>query len=194
MAAPPPSPPQKALQRVRAIARLDSIGIMVLAGLSLLLGLLLLEPMGVAISALAFLAGVMEWRGLGALRRGEGETGMKRLVRAQLFLLAVILVYCARCILSFDAGFLHDEIIPELNQWLPALLGITFDEFLRESGMTVADLVAQARMAFMVFYGAVAVVSIAFQGGLALFYRRRTSLVIAALAEPPVVARQSPLA
>lgn len=192
MVAPLPSPSQKSLSRVIAIARLDSVGIMVIGGLSSLLALVTLEPMGLAISVLALLAGVTEWRGVRALLRRDGGTGMKRLVLAQLLLLTVILVYCARCIFSFDAGLLQDRI-PEVNEWMSALLGITLDEFLQESGLTVAELVPMARQAFMLFYGLVTVASLVFQGGLALYYRRRTPLVIAALAEPPAVPRQSPL-
>jgi len=188
------TPPQKALKRVLAIARFDSLSIMILAGLSLLLALVMVEPMGLTVSALAFFAGLTERRGCAALQRGDAGTGMKRLVQAQLFLLVVILVYCARCLFSFDAGFLQDQIIPELNQWMPALLGLTFQEFLQESGLTVDELVAMAQTTFMLFYGIVAAVSVLFQGGLALYYRRHTPLVAAALAEPPVVTRQSPLA
>ena len=194
MAVPPLAPPQKALQRVLRIARADSLSVMILAGLSLLLALAMLEPMGLAVSALALAAGVMEWRGCRALKRRDAETGMKLLVRAQIFLLAVILVYCVRCIASFDAGFLKDEVVPRLNEWLPALLDMSFDEFLQESGLTADDLVAMARKAFLLLYATVAVLSLLVQGGLALYYRRRIALVTVALAEPPAFPRQSPLA
>ena len=194
MAVPPLTPSQKALKRVRGIARADSLSIMILAGLSLLLALALIEPMGIAISALALAAGVIEWRGCRALKRRDAETGMKLLVRAQLFLLAVILVYCVRCIASFDAGFVKDDVIPRLNELLPALLDMNFNEFLQESGLTADDLVVLARKAFLLLYTTVAIVSLLVQGGLALYYRRRTPLVTAALAELPVVPPQPPLA
>jgi hypothetical protein len=193
MAAPPPlTPPQKALKRVLTISALDSRGLIAIAGLSLVISLLMGELLGVAISALVLWAGIMEMRGRRALKRRDAETGMKLLIRAQLFLLAVILVYCARCLGSFDPDYLKEQVVPTLNQFMMTFMDMTLAEFLQTSGLTVEELIVRAHQAFLILYGAVAVISIFFQGGLALYYRRRVALVTEALAEPPAVAGRSP--
>ncbi len=192
MTNPAPTPPEKALKRVLLISRLDGWSIVVIAGLSLLLTLVLGELLGLGLSLLVLVAGIMELRGRRALKRRDPD-GMKLLVRAQMFLLTVILVYCARCLGSFDAGYLQEQLIPEMRQNL-LLFGINFDEVLKEADLTVAEIVPLVRMMFVVLYGTLAFVSILFQGGLALYYRSKTGLVTEALAAPPVPPPHSPLA
>ena len=190
MTIPPVTPQAKALKGVLRLSALDSWGIVVIGGLSLLLTLASFELMGIMVSALVLAGGVIEMRGRNALKRRDAATGMKLLVRAQLLILTVLLVYCARCLGSFDAGYVRDELIPEANQMLLATLGITLSDFLAESGMTVDELVAKVHLTFVLIYGSVAVLTLLFQGGLALYYRKRTQLVTEALAAPP----QPPLA
>ena len=190
MMTPPVTPQAKALKGVLRLSNLDGWSVVVIAGLSFLLTLVTWELLGLAVSALVLTGGVMELRGRRALQRRDAETGMRLLVRAQLLIVTVILVYCARCLGSFDAGYLKDEVIPEANQMLQAVLGINLNDFLADSGMTVDDLVPLAHRAFLLLYGTVALVSLLFQGGLALYYRSRTKLVTEALSVPP----QPPLA
>jgi hypothetical protein len=192
MTKPVPTPQEKALKRVLLISRLDGWSIVVIAVLSLLLTLALGELLGLGISLLVLVAGIMELRGRRALKRRDPD-GMKLLVRAQMFLLTVILVYCARCLGSFDAGYLQEQLIPEMRQNL-LLFGINFDEVLKEADLTVNEIVPLVRMMFVVLYGTLAFVSLLFQGGLALYYRRKTGLVTEALTAPPVPPPHSPLA
>jgi heme A synthase len=192
MTKPVPTPQEKALRRVLLISRLDGWSIVVIAALSLLLTLVLGELLGLGISLLVLTAGIMELRGRRALKRRDPD-GMKLLVRAQMFLLIVILVYCARCLGSFDAGYLQEQLIPEMRQNL-LLFGINFDEVLKEADLTVAEIVPLVHMMFLVLYGTLAFVSLLFQGGLALYYRSKTGLVIEALSAPPVPPLNRPLA
>ncbi len=192
MTKPVPTPQEKALRRVLLISRLDGWSIVVIAVLSLLLTLVLGELLGLGISLLVLVAGIMELRGRRALKRRDPD-GMKLLVRAQMFLLTVILVYCARCLGSFDAGYLQEQLIPEMRQNL-LLFGINFDEVLKEADLTVAEIVPLVHMMFLVLYGTLAFVSLLFQGGLALYYRSKTGLVTEALAAPPVPPVNRPLA
>ena len=184
MPPPVPTPQEKALKRVLTISRLDGWSLVVIAGLSLLITLLLVEPLGMAISLLILVAGVMELRGRRALQRRDSG-GMRLLTRSQMFVLAVILVYCARCIGSFDAGYLKDEVLPEARQSLMSWFGISLDEFLKEGGLTVNDLLLMAQKAVWLLYGTVAIVSLVYQGGLALYYRSKVRLVTEALAATP---------
>jgi hypothetical protein len=190
MTTPPVTPQARALKGVLRLSAIDSWSIVVIAGLSLLLTLATFELMGIMISALVLAGGLIEMRGRKALQRRDATTGMKLLVRAQLLILTVLLVYCARCLGSFDAGYVRDELIPEANQMLLATLGISLSDFLAESGMTVEELVTKAHLTFVLLYSTVAALSLLFQGGLALYYRNRTQLVGEALAVPP----QPPLA
>jgi len=110
---------------------------------------------------------------------------MGLLIRSQLFLLAVILVYCARSVGSFDADYLRDEVIPKMRELFLALLGINFDEILQQTGLAVADLVPLAHKAFLLLYGIVAGVSLLYQGGLALYYRGKIPAITSALESVP---------
>lgn len=185
MTTPEPTPQDKALKRVLTVSWLDGWSLIIIASLSLLLTLVLGELLGLAISLLVMAAGIIELRGRRALKRRRAD-GMQLLVRAQMFLLTVILVYCARCLGSFDAGYLRDQLVPELRQNF-LTMGINFDEILAQFELTVDELVPLVHKTFLILYGGVAIISIFFQGGLALFYRRKTQLVTEALSSAPVV-------
>jgi hypothetical protein len=186
MPTPDPTPADKALKWVLRLSWLDGWSMLVIAVLSLLLTLLLFNPLGIFISLLILSAGVIELRGRRALKRRRAD-GMKLLVRSQLLVLTVILVYCARCLGSYDAGYVRDELIPEMRQTLLAMLGISLDDLMVQAGLTVNELVPRVHQMFLALYGGVVVLSLLFQGGLALFYRRKTALVTEALAAPPSI-------
>lgn len=185
MTTPAPTPAEKTLKRVLVIAAFDGWSLIIVAGLSLLLTLLLVEPVGIVLSLLVLTAGMIEFRGRRALKNSDAETGMKLLVRSQLFLLAVILIYCARSIGSFDADYVKEQVIPAVSDMYQSLLGINLAEYLQQAGLTVADLVPLAHKAFLILYGSVAFISTLYQGGMAWYYRSRTRLVTEALTPRP---------
>jgi hypothetical protein len=169
---PAPTSQEKILQRVLFISAVDGWSIAVVAALGGLVSLLFGDLSGVAVGVLVLAAGVTELRGRKQLRRRDAA-GMKLLVRAQLFLLTVILVYCVSRLGSFDAEMVMANMTPEMQAALT------------EAGVSRADVLPLVRTVFYVGYGTVAVVSIFFQGGLALYYRHRTGAVNEALATPP---------
>lgn len=173
----PLTPADKVLRRVLLISVIDAWSVIAISALGSLLALVLGDFSGVFVGLLVIIAGVMELRGRARLVRRDAK-GMRLLVRAQLFLLAVILVYCVSRLGSFDAETAMANLTPDMQAALT------------EAGITRADVLPLVRIAFYTAYGTVAVVSIFFQGGLALYYRSRTPLVTEALAAPP----QSPLA
>src|SRR5262245_34543338 len=132
---PEPTPQEKILQRVLFISVVDGWSIAVLAVLGSLASLLLGDLTGVFIGGLVLTAGIMELRGRGRLRRRDAS-GMKLLVRAQLFLLSVILVYCVSRLGSFDAETVMGNLTPEM------------DASLRELGLTRAEVLAYTRIMF----------------------------------------------
>jgi len=176
-----PTPQAKALKRVLGVSRLNGWSVVVVAALGALLALALGDLVSVAIGAMVAFAGGMEVRGHKQLRRRNAD-GMKLLVRSQLFLLSVILVYCASRLGSFDGDTVMGNITPDM------------EAILKESGILRSDILPLVRLAFFTLYISFAAVTLIYQGGLALFYRNKTRLVTEALHAPPTVPPNSPLA
>lgn len=177
MTMPGPTPEGKVLKRILLISAIDGWSVLALAALGTLLALVLGDLSSVVVGLLIAAAGILELRGRQHLvRRNPG--GMRLLVRAQMFLLLVILVYCVSRLGSFDEGTVLDNLTPEM------------EAVLKENGLERGDIIPAVQLMFYVGYGTVAFLSILFQGGLTLYYRSRTTPVTAALALPP----QTPLA
>lgn len=177
MPSPAPVPPQKILARVLTVSAVDGWSIIAIAGLGTLLTLAFGDASGAFTGLLIVAAGCLELSGRRRLlRRDPG--GMKRLVRAQLFLLAVILLYCVTRLTGFDAELAMSNLTPEM------------EAALKDAGVMRADILPLVQIAFYGAYSLFALVSLLLQGGLILYYRSRTARVAEALALPP----QSPLA
>ena len=172
MPTPAPTPAQKTLKRVLAISRFNGWSVMIIAGLGALLSLVFGDLLGVFIGALAAVSGWMEVRGGRKLRQRDPE-GMTLLVRSQMLLLSVIIIYCVTRLGSFDADTAMGNLTPDMAASL------------KEVGLERADILSMVRTTFFVTYSSVAVVTLFYQGGMALYYRRKTALVTAALASPP---------
>lgn len=177
MTAPEPTPQDKALKRVLLVSAIDGWSVTVIASLGVLLTLIIGDWLGTGIGLLVLAAGVLELHGRRQIMRRDSD-GLKQLVRAQLFLLAVILVYCTSRLGSFDADTAMASLTPDM------------EALLKEAGLERADILPLVRITFFATYGGVALLSLLFQGGLILYYRRKTRLVTEALTAPP----QSPLA
>ena len=177
MTTPEPTPAQKALKRVRAVSRFNGWSVVIVAGLGILLTLVIGDLLGTCIGLLVGFAGGMEVRGGRKLGRRD-PAGMKLLVRSQLLLLSVILIYCVTRLGSFDADTALGNLTPDMEAPL------------KELGLERGEILSMVRSTFYITYVTVAVVTVFYQGGMALFYRRRTALVSEALAAPP----QPPLA
>lgn len=169
--APELTPQEKTLKRVLLISLIDGWSIIAFAAFGTLLTLLFGDYSGLAVGVLIAIAGAMEIRGRNKLRRRNPD-GMKLLVRSQFFLLAVILVYCTSRLGSFDGESAMGNLTPDM------------EEALKESGLARADILPMVRTIFFVLYGGVAIGTIIFQGGMSLYYRRKTAQVTAALSVP----------
>jgi len=177
MTTPEPTPAQKALKRVLTVSRFNGWSVVIVAGLGILLTLVIGDLLGTCIGLLVGVAGGMEVRGGRKLGRRD-PAGMKLLVRSQLLLLSVILIYCVTRLGSFDADTALGNLTPDMEAPL------------KELGLERGEILSMVRATFYITYVTVAVVTVFYQGGMALFYRRRTPLVTEALAAPP----QPPLA
>ena len=181
MPSPVPTPPEKVLNRVLLVSAIDGWCVVTLAGFGLLIALALGDLSGAFTGLLIIAAGIMELTGRRRLLRGD-PLGMKRLVRAQLFLLTVILLYCVTRLGSFDLELAMSNLTPEM------------EAVLKENGVERADVGPLVQILFYLVYGLVAFLSLLFQGGLILYYRSRAARVAAALVPPPPIPPQSPLA
>lgn len=174
---PPPVLPERKFGRVLRFSRANSLGVMLCAGLSLLLSLAGEAWIFSGFAALALVCGWMEWRGHGMLvARNTG--GMTWLIGAQACLYTVIAGYALWRLEHFDAAAYWAEIPPPARE---NMLG----------QMAAAGLDAEQDRALLLrtmnFIICVALVGVStlYQGGLALWYRlQRPAVVVALGAEP----------
>ncbi len=176
-----PTKQDKALKRVLKISRVNGWSVVIFAGLGILLALALGDLASAGLGLLVGGAGWMELHGHKRLKRRDPE-GMTWLVRSQMFLLSVVLVYCASRLGSFDNETMLSGLTPEM------------ESLLKESGIERADLVPMVRLAFFSTYITitVAALTVLYQGGMAFYYRRKIKLVTEALAAAPAVPATAP--
>lgn len=169
---PPPLPDNKTLARVLRIAGFDGKSVFVIASGCALLSAMFGDRLGAVIGVLAAVAGWAELRGVKLLKAGKAD-GVNWLVRAQLLLLTVILVYVGLRLRALAVGGVN---------------AVT-SEFFRMMAESAerwgpADQRAYAEN-FKLFYGIIALITLLFQGGLALYYHRSRAAVVGALALLP---------
>ncbi len=172
MPAPTLSPAEISLQRVLTVSRLNGWSVIVLSALGSLLVLAIGDLLSTLIGLLVLAAGLLEVHGHRQLQQRD-PAGLTLLVRSQLFLLAVMLVYCAGRLGSFDADTALASLTPDM------------EVILAEAGLDKSSLLPLVRTAFFALYSAVAAITLIYQGGLALFYRSKIKPVTEALTAPP---------
>jgi hypothetical protein len=172
--------PADTLRRAIKIARFNGLCVvLVVACLCALVALAMGDIVSTVVCLLVAASGWIEWRGAKLLQRGD-ERGIKWLVRSQLYLLTIILLYILTRMLSYDSDFGNlRSNIEELDQ----MGGIDVDAMLQNLGLTMQDALRLVRIAFYTIYGIFALVTVLYQGGLALYYHRRADAIRTALAE-----------
>jgi len=167
----PPPLPADTLRRIIKVGRFNGMVVifpvaLVCALIALAMGDLVSAGFGLMVAA----AGWSEWHGAKLLQRREAR-GINWLVRSQLYLMTLILVYALERMGSYDPEYIRSLITPEMNQ------------IFQEAGLDVQQILPLVRLTFYVLYGSLAVSTLIYQGGLALFYRRRADVVRTALDE-----------
>ncbi len=170
----PSRPPEEVLRRVLKTSRLNGWSVAIFAGLCSLVSWALGDPVGGSIGLLVALGGMLEVRGHRLLQRRDAD-GMRWLVRSQLVVLGVIWTYAATRLMSFDEGLVREMVTPDMRASL------------NELGVTMEDILPLVRRFFYLLYGSVMAATLIYQGGLGLYYRRRTAAVELALRAPPLV-------
>ncbi|MFI5357415.1 MAG: hypothetical protein ACHQ4G_08785 [Opitutales bacterium] len=165
----PPLLPEETFTRVYRLARIDGTGVLAIAGAFALAAGFVGDRMGVTIGLLVAGAGAVELHGAQLLRDGETRA-MGWLITSQFYLLAVVLAYCAWRLLNFDPAFVDTVLTPEMRAG-----------FL-QAGYAPGELHELVRRIYYATYSVVAVVTLLYQGGMALFYSRRRAPVAKAIA------------
>ncbi len=161
----PPLLPEETLARVFRLAKVDGMGVLVLAGFFACISAAAGDFLGAIVGLLVAGAGALELHGASLLRQGE-ERGITWLVGSQFFLLATILVYCGLRLLHLDIPPIPDELRPMIEA-SAAQAGLGVDEYLK----------AVYRFGLWL----VALVSLLYQGGMMLYYLRRRDAISRAL-------------
>jgi len=182
--------PGDVLRRVLRLSRVNGWSVAIFAGLCSGVSLVFGDLVGCIVGLLVTLGGALEVAGHRRLTRRDAN-GMTLLVRSQLLVLGVIWAYALPRLLSFDAGYLETEAIPNLRQMLAAS-GADLDALLAQSGLDVHQVVPLVHLFFVALYGSVMLTTLIYQGGLALYYRRRRAAIEAALRAPPFIASAGP--
>jgi hypothetical protein len=171
----PPLLPEQVLVRVYSLARRNGWSIVLIAGISALLQAAGRDTLGAITGLLAAGAGAMEVHGAGLLGHGQ-RRGTGWLIRAELLLLVIVIGYCILRLLhpNYDEMRLafHATLdVPGMREkWKEAQrLGITEDQYL--------GLVHHLTFVVLAF------ATLAYQGGMALYYARRRRAVDLALSQ-----------
>ena len=149
---------------------MDGWSIALFAGLCTVISLFGFEWVGIFIGAIVTACGVFELRGRRQIINGDAD-GMKWLVRAQLIILATIVLYASENLLAYNEASLIAEITPEIRNAMS------------QAGISISDLHVYMKPVYYGLYLTVIGLTILFQGGLALYYQSRRAKVSAALAE-----------
>jgi hypothetical protein len=170
----PPLLPLEILARVTRLARLDGMSVLLVAGGFALISAAFKDVTGAFIGLLVAGGGALELHGVSLLRARRAE-GMRWLVSAQLFLMAVILTYVSFRLAHPDVDFL----LKMANEGPSAEV---FQQAAEQKGMTVKQLLVEL---YNECYVAVAVLTIIYQGGMTLYYLKRRAAVENAVGEQP---------
>lgn len=164
----PPPLPSEILTRVIRVAGLDGRVVLWSSGVFALLSAAGHSGLGAVIGLAAAGTGAIEVHGATMLAHTDVR-GINWTIRAQLLLLLTILFYCGACILNFDPGLFRDQ--PQ------------FKAFLTQNGLTAAQGIELLRDAWVIGYIIVAVVSVIYQGGMAIYYARNRRVIMQAMDE-----------
>ncbi len=175
----PPLLPEETLRRVLRLAHFDGMTVLMVTGALAVGAAATRDLAGAVIGLLAAGAGAMELHGGALLRRGL-RRGLGWLVLSQLGLLGLICVYVGFKIAHLDVAALQRSLnaLASDSSGLGAVWAAQIRSQIAQSGLTEGQFL---RSGYDLFYRLVAFVSVAYQGGMALYYLRRRRAINAAL-------------
>jgi len=168
MAQKPPPLPHEILSRVLNVATFDGSLLMIIASTLAILHAAAHQPTGAIVGVLVAGTGALELHGAGQLRSGDSR-GMDWLVRSQLLLLATMLIYAATQLMRPA-----HEVLEELKR-SPDVVAV-----LKQSPIPELKF---AQFVNVLTYSTVGIVTLIYQGWMALYYHRRRAVLTTALDE-----------
>lgn len=166
----PPPLPREILARTIRLSSADGRLVLWLSGLGAFFAAAGHDVIGAVAGCAAAGAGAIELHGSTLLRQEEPR-GVDWLIRGQLLLLAIILIYAAACLTHFDVETLRERITPEIDDKI-SQVGMTRDQFLEA-----------CRTLHQLFYSLVGFIALVYQGAMARYYARRRATIQQALQE-----------
>ena len=154
-------------QRILRISNINAWSVTLIAGSFTLLSLLGWSVAGIVVGAAVTAAGLMELHGQKALQTDPSQA-QQWMVGSQVWLLTGVLSYCIWRLVSLDP----DNPLAVLGDTTP-LLQLT--EAMGLSMLHVTELFVKA---YTLTYVLIAVLTVLFQGGLALYYRSRIGRLV----------------
>ena len=173
MSSKPPLLPAEIVARLLRVAHFDGASVLGLCGVLAIVSAWYGDLTGAVIGVLIAGAGAFELHGAGLLKAGKPR-GLNWLVASQLYLLAAILSYVGWRLTSYNPAAVRRILEPALH--LPVIQAM-----LDMAGATEADLLVMVRPLYFAGFRLVAVGTLLYQGGMALYYHRRRAAVAAAL-------------
>jgi hypothetical protein len=161
----PPLLPEEVFQRVLRIARFDGWSVVMVASVGAVLAASMGDRVGAGVGVLVAGAGAIELHGVTLLRHSDAR-GMSWLINSQCLIMISILGYCAIRLGHPELEALRAAITEEMKQQLE-VVGSSVEEFLA--------------LFYRVTYLVVSLVTVLYQGGMAIYYFRRRAAVTAAL-------------
>lgn len=161
----PPLLPEETLPRVLRTANTDGISVMAIAGFLALASAAGGDFHGAAIGLLVAAAGAIELHGAGLLRAGVAR-GMNWLLFSQPYLVVVLVGYAALRLYAYDPTLLREAMTPQMRASLA------------QQGWDEASFL---HFVYTTTYVGLAIGTVLFQGGMALYYWRRRHAVVGAL-------------
>jgi hypothetical protein len=171
----PPLLPAETLFRMVRLARRDGIVVLGLSGSLAIASAALGDYGGALVGVVIAGAGVFELHGATLLTAGKAQ-GVNWLVGSQLYLLVAVLGYVFWRLQAYDPEWVKQFTAPMLHT-------AEMQAKLEEAGATDADMLRMMRLIYHVTYAVVAILTVFYQGGMALYYHRRRAAVTAALGE-----------
>jgi hypothetical protein len=171
----PPLLPTVIVDRMVRLARRDGAVVLVLSGTLAIASAAFGDYRGALVGVVIAGAGVFELHGA-TLLTARRTQGVNWLVWSQLYLLVAVLGYVWWRLQAYDPEWMRQFAEPMMRT--PEM-----QAKLQESGATEADMLRMLRLVYHVSYAVVAILTVFYQGGMALHYHRRRAAVDAALGD-----------
>ncbi len=168
----PPLLPEETLRRVLRVANMEGMSVLAVAGFLTLVSAAAGDYQATAVGLLVAAAGAIELHGAGLLRAGEAR-GTQLLIFSQPYLMAILLLYC-----GWQLTHVDQELIAQLKVATHRVYGDQTAEKIAAAGLTEPQ---YYRLMYDMTFWAMAIATVAYQGGMTVYYVRRREPLVAAV-------------